>query len=178
MRKTRSLGEIIGRMPKVVPKPPCICQIYTCPEAGAPMIGQREVALKAGVGIVGDRYALGKGAYSNVKPQKIRHVTFISFDEILKAAAELAKAGKFIFLGPETRRNFVTWEVELNGLVGKEFSFGDVRFRGVELADPCHRPSALTKKDGFKEAFKDRGGLRAEVLTDGFIKIGSLFVPH
>ena len=170
-----SLGMRMDRMPKVVSPPPSIHEIYICPEAGAPMIGQREVILQAGIGIVGDRYALGKGVWSGRKTGKIDHVTFISLDEIVKASLFLAQAGSPIFLAHETRRNFVTWDVDLNSLVGKEFSFGEVRFRGTELADPCKRPSALVKKKDFHIAYKGRGGLRAEVLNDGVIKVGDLF---
>ncbi len=174
---TMSLGMRIGGMPKLVPTPPSICEIYTCPEAGAPMIRQHEVTVKAGVGIVGDRYALGIGAYSKVKPEKIRHATFIAFESILTVAVAMTGSGELSpFLGKDTRRNFVTWGVDLNELVGRRFSFGDVQFRGVELADPCHRPSALSKRKGFKERFAGIGGLRAEALTDGVVKIRDRFV--
>ena len=176
--RTMPLGMRMGQMPELERTPPSIVEIYTCPEAGAPMVRHTLVTLKVGAGIVGDRYAAGIGAWSKAKPEKIRHVTLISFDEILKAAVQLARAGKPIFLPHETRRNFVTWDVELNGLVGKEFSFGEVCFRGIELADPCDRPSALAGKKGFKEFFDGIGALRAEVLNDGVVRMGSLFTLY
>ena len=79
------------------------------------------------------------------------------------------------FLPSDTRRNILTEGIDLNALVGVEFVFGSIVFRGTELADPCHRPSALIQKMGFKAVFEGRGGLRAEPLTDGELCIGDEF---
>jgi MOSC domain-containing protein YiiM len=61
---------------------------------------------------------------------------------------------------------------ELNMLVGKEFSIGNSRVRGIELCTPCERPSKLSGKSDFKKAFKNRGGLRVEILKTGKITLG------
>ena len=74
----------------------------------------------------------------------------------------------------ETRRNIVTEGVDVNSLLGREFQVGTVRMRGAEPTRPCHRPSALVQKTGFAEAFAIRGGVRAEVLSDGTIYVGDL----
>ncbi|MGB4076754.1 MAG: MOSC domain-containing protein, partial [Minisyncoccia bacterium] len=157
---------------KKEPKVAHIIALFICPNAGQPMQYVTSVEAVKGAGLVGDRYAGNRGAYSHPKPKKIRHVTFIASDRIEMANIELKIQGLAPFKPSETRRNIITSGIELNGLVGKEFSVGPVRMRGVELADPCHRPSALAKKKGFKEAFAGRGGLRAEVLSDGIINIG------
>jgi MOSC domain-containing protein YiiM len=62
-------------------------------------------------------------------------------------------------------------------LVGKEFMIGGVRMRGVKYCDPCDRPDKLSKKIGFRERFSDRGGLIAEIINDGIIRLGDLVVP-
>jgi MOSC domain-containing protein YiiM len=49
--------------------------------------------------------------------------------------------------------------------------------RGVKYCDPCDRPSKLSGKGNFRDAFHDRGGLVAEILEGGTIKIGDAVVP-
>jgi MOSC domain-containing protein YiiM len=48
----------------------------------------------------------------------------------------------------------------------------------VKYCDPCNKPGKLVGKEkSFKEAFFDRGGLVAEILTSGVIKIGDSLIP-
>jgi MOSC domain-containing protein YiiM len=78
-----------------------------------------------------------------------------------------------IFTFPDSRRNILTEDIELMGLIGKEFTIGAVMLRGVKYCDPCNRPNDLSGiAESFREAFFDRGGLIAEILTDGVIRIG------
>lgn len=120
--------------------------------------------------VFNDRYGTGKGAWSkNVRVP--RDVSFIATEAIDEANRSLSQP--FTFL--ETRRNILTVGVDLNGLLGKEFLVGDIMFVGVELCDPCDRPSKLCGKPGFKQAFANRGGLRAQILSQGCIEIGSKF---
>ena len=72
----------------------------------------------------------------------------------------------------ETRRNLVTEGVALNHLVGREFRVGAVRMRGVRLAEPCVYLEQLTGHDGVRAAFVHRGGLRAEILDGGELRVG------
>jgi len=63
-------------------------------------------------------------------------------------------------------------------LIGREFRVGEALLRGVKYCDPCLRPSVLSgKKIAFKDIFHDRGGLVAEVLESGVLKVGDLVVP-
>lgn len=153
---------------------PCVVGIFTASNAGAPMEAQSSVILRAGAGILGDRYALGIGQYSNIG-DKIRHVTFIAQEAIDAANTMLLVREMPQFQPSETRRNIITKGIELNALVGVEFVVGNVVFRGVELADPCHRPSALLQRKGFKAVFENRGGFRAAVLTDGTVSLNDTF---
>jgi len=148
---------------------------YWCADAGAPMIAASQLQVEAGSGIVGDRYALGLGAYSATEPDKPRHLTLITQDGINTANAWQLAAGLDPFPAELTRRNVVMEGMtasELNRWVGRRFRLGALLCEGVELATPCERPSALSGIDGFPEAFDGRGGLRVRVLEGGTLHRG------
>lgn len=153
--------------------------IYFAPQAGAPMQSVEMAELIAGEGIQGDRYALQTGAFSQNLPQKIRHISLITQTGI-DIANEWLKGGEEpVFAASETRRNIVLSNIsaaELNDYVGKNFFLGNIQCKGVELCTPCQRPAELLSKSDFMNAFEGRGGLRAEVLTSGNIKIGDAFI--
>jgi hypothetical protein len=146
--------------------------IFICPTKGKPMVGVPTIKALVGRGLEGDRYALGTGAWSNSKREVIRHVSLISAEAIAQSNSKLKEP----FDTAETRRNILTKGIDLNALVGKEFSVGNVRMRGVELCDPCERPSLIANKKDFNSAFKGRGGLRAEILSDGTISLGNTII--
>ena len=73
--------------------------------------------------------------------------------------------------GAESRRQVVVSGVRLNDLVGKRFRVGDVECLGVELSEPCLHLQALTRP-GIIEDLLHRGGLQADILTDGTISVG------
>jgi MOSC domain-containing protein YiiM len=146
--------------------------LYTCPNAGQPMEAQTQVRALAGSGFAGDRYAANQGTFS--RSAILRHVSLIAREAIEEANRVLVERGLAPFGVHETRRNIITDGVDVNALLGREFRIGDVRMRGTEPTRPCLRPSALVRKTGFAEAFATRGGVRAEVLSDGIISIGDL----
>ncbi len=146
-----------------------VVSIFTAQDKGQPMVSHQLIQALAGVGLAGDRYANRRGAFSGAKArQTVRHVSLIAEEAIAAANAELDNP----FAPEETRRNILTRGINLNELVGVEFSVGVVRMRGVELCDPCGRPANLAGKAYFDVAFADRGGLRAEVLSGGTINVG------
>ena len=135
------------------------------------------VQLIAGKGIVGDRYAIGLGAYSKSKPQKIRDLSLITREGIEAANRELGEKGSKHYLDNETRRNIVIEDMApeaLNNLVGQEFYLGTVKLKATELCIPCERPAKLASKADFLTAFENKGGVRAQVLEDGDIRVGDL----
>ena len=71
----------------------------------------------------------------------------------------------------DARRNLVTRGVSLNDLVGKIFRVGDVRLKGVRLAEPCKHLERLTHR-GVAKGLVHRGGLRADVLDEGVLRVG------
>jgi hypothetical protein len=153
---------------------PKILAIYIAPKAGAAMVALPSVELTPN-GIKGDRYENGTGAYSKTMPSKIRHDSLISEEGIAAANEWLAAVNEPTFTASQTRRNIVITHFsakELNQLLGKTFFLGQTLLKGVELCAPCQRPAQLIHKTRFIDAFENRGGLRAEVLSAGAIHAG------
>ena len=146
--------------------------IFTCPAIGRPMQEHTTVRALAGCGIEGDRYALGQGSHSHRQPVVPRHISIIASEAIRAANAELIERGLLPFEPGETRRNIIVEGINVHELVGRKFRVGAVWLHGSEPTRPCHIPSAIAGKSQFREAYQGRGGIRAEVLSDGVIAIG------
>lgn len=142
-----------------------LVRIFTAPEAGAPMESRDAVRAVPGRGLEGDRYFDGTGSFSRW-PGPRREVSLIAEE----ALAEMADATG-ITLGPAaSRRNLLTRGVPLSDLVRTEFAVGPVRMRGIRLCQPCKRLVRLTgHSDELIPALVDRGGLRAQILTEGVL---------
>jgi MOSC domain-containing protein YiiM len=88
---------------------------------------------------------------------------------------ELLKREKSIAIEPEaSRQNVVTRSVPLNHLVGREFQVGAVLLRGMRLCEPCAYLEGLTQQ-GVLAGLIHRGGLRAEIVTGGTIRVEDAF---
>lgn len=155
---------------------PQIHSMYIAHLAGEPMLQIDEASIIAGEGILGDRYALGLGAFSKTKP-KIRHISLIALAGIEEANHQLMLNQHSPFSEGDTRRNLVISgmsAVELNKLVGEIFYVGGLAFKGTELCAPCQRPANLLGRPDFLQSFDNKGGIRAEVLESGALIKGSL----
>jgi MOSC domain-containing protein YiiM len=140
---------------------------YTTHETGAPMQARDDVEAIAGVGLDGDRYAIGGGKYTNGAADGKRALTLIEREAVAAAGREYdVEIGEH-----ETRRNVVTEGVPLNHLVGRTFRVGDVTLRGLKLAEPCAYLEGLTRP-GVRRALVHRGGLRAEIVDGGTLRVG------
>jgi MOSC domain-containing protein YiiM len=71
----------------------------------------------------------------------------------------------------ETRRQVTVRGVRLNDLIGQRFLVGDVECYGVELCEPCLHLQELTRA-GIIDDLVHRGGINADILTDGTISVG------
>ncbi|HYP47393.1 MAG TPA: MOSC domain-containing protein [Thermoleophilaceae bacterium] len=71
----------------------------------------------------------------------------------------------------EVRRQVLTRGIRLNDLVGKRFAVGEVECLGVELCEPCAKLQRLTKP-GVLKGLVHRGGLRADIVSEGRIAVG------
>ena len=76
----------------------------------------------------------------------------------------------------EHRRNIVTRGIDLNALVGREFSVGGVRCRGMRLCEPCTVVEGYASRPVLR-ALVHRGGLRADILEPGMISVGDPVRP-
>ncbi|HSR88799.1 MAG TPA: hypothetical protein VLK22_00160 [Candidatus Udaeobacter sp.] len=131
-----------------------------------------QVLAVAGRGLKGDRYFAGEGSYSQGKVGK-RQVTLMN----ARFFRTTDKAANFTFA--DSRRNIFTDGVELMWLIGREFYIGAAGFRGIKYCDPCKRPSHLAGlNDNFADVFHDVGGLVAEVVVTGLIRVNdSIITP-
>jgi MOSC domain-containing protein YiiM len=139
--------------------------IYIASTAAGPVEAREQVVAIPGAGLEGDRYALKQGTF--YKPDPAYELTLIEAEAI-----EALRRDYNVDLAPgEARRNIVTRGVPLNHLVGKEFRVGAVRVRGIRLSEPCEHLQKLTRKPVI-EGLCHRGGLRAQILTQGTIQVG------
>jgi len=139
--------------------------IYIAAAATGPTHAVDSVEAIPGVGLEGDRYALKQGTF--FKPEPDFELTLIeaeAIDAIRRDYSIELPAG-------DARRNLVTRGVALNHLVGREFTIGQVRIRGIRLCEPCDHLQRLTGQPVIK-ALRHRGGLRAQILTEGKIHAG------
>src|SRR3954468_16674463 len=72
----------------------------------------------------------------------------------------------------ESRRNITTRGIDLNALVGRRFSVGEVQAVGVELCEPCMVLVRLTDQFPVLRGLAHRGGLRADVVEGVRIALG------
>jgi len=143
-----------------------VVSIHIAPAAAAVMTSITEVRAVIGKGLEGDRYAAKLGTYSK-DPGSGRDVTLIEVEAI-----EALQRDYQVELGAgESRRNIVTQGVSLNHLVDKEFRVGEVVLRGTRLCEPCAHMENLTAK-GALRGLIHRGGLRAEIVKGGTIRVG------
>jgi MOSC domain-containing protein YiiM len=143
-----------------------VAAIFVTPVEGKATKEVPEVRAVAGVGLEGD--------YRFDAPE---HPPDEQLTLVEREAIEAANAEHGLALGiGDTRRNVVTEGVRLNALVGREFTVGDVRARGVELCEPCSHLQQLTGQPVLK-ALVHRGGLRAEILEGGTIRTAAPIRP-
>ena len=125
-----------------------------------------QVAILADLGLEGDRYALGVGAFSRW-PGSGRAVTLIEQEAI---DAILRETGIDLANGL-SRRNVVTEGIELAELNGMAFRIGTAVLRGARLCAPCQYLERLGGPGVF-DAMRGHGGLRADVVEAGVIRVG------
>ncbi len=149
-----------------------IAYIQIASKAEEKMVSVREVRAVAREGLEGDRYFKKKGTYSG-KPGPDRQITLIELESV-----EALKRDYKVELDPvQTRRNIVTHGVPLNHLVGKRFRLGEnVVLRGLRLCEPCEHLESLTLK-GVRGGLVHRGGIRAEILEGGMLRVDDQITP-
>ena len=157
-----------------------VVSIHLATEASAPMQSIAEVRALPGRGLEGDRYFAGTGFYSKKSSHGGREVTPIEIEavEALFGGVLNAEGERFgiKLAAADTRRNIVTSSVPLNHLVDREFCVGTVLMRGTRLCEPCKYLEELTQH-GVMSGLIHRGGLRAQILSEGVIHVGDTVRP-
>jgi len=122
------------------------------------MIEVDQIECVAGHGIRGDRFF-------DFKPDYKGQITFFSQEiyDALRDALGVRDKPPSAF-----RRNVIVSGIDLNTLIGAEFQIQDVWFRGTSECSPCHWMDRAFAP-GAEAWLKGRGGLRAQILTDGVL---------
>ncbi len=137
-----------------------VISIHITPSNSQPMQSVDEVHAIPGKGLEGDRYF----SQTNEPDHEITLIESESFDGMKRESG--------LDLHPsEGRRNIVTRGVALNHLVGQEFNVGNVKLRGLRLCEPCSHLQKVSNKPGILGGLVHRGGLRAQILTSGKIRV-------
>ena len=138
--------------------------IYVAAEHGELPAPVNSVRALAGRGLEGNRYFFDDAPAGTA-------LTLIAAE-----AVEAMEREHGISIEPrESRRNVVTRGIDVNALVGKRFRIGDVECEGVELCEPCTTLEGMTKP-GVIKGLVHRGGLNADILSDGAINVGDAVV--
>jgi MOSC domain-containing protein YiiM len=135
--------------------------IHAASHRGAATVEVPQARVVPGRGLEGDRH------FGNAAPD--RQLTLIEMEALEALGRDYGLA-----LNPgEARRQVVTRDVPLNHLVGQEFQVGEVRLRGLRLCEPCEHLVSLTDPRVL-QGLAHRGGLRAEILSEGVIRPGDV----
>lgn len=129
---------------------------------------QRAIAL-AGRGLEGDRHVAGTGTFPSGLPGSALTLT----------ETEVCESFTPALAADEHRRNIVTCGIDLSAVVGYEFTIGAVRCRGMRLCEPCTVIEGYAIRPILRDLIH-RGGLRADILSDGDIAVGDPIrvTPH
>jgi MOSC domain-containing protein YiiM len=146
-----------------------VAAIAIASTATGPMRLVDEAQALAGRGLEGDRYAAEAGTFTPRSGGAHGYDLTLIQAEVLD---ELVLPEDRRLGYAEARRNVITRDIDLNALVGRRFRIGEVECLGQRLCEPCSHLERLTTK-GVLRGLIHRGGLRADVLTDGPISIGS-----
>jgi len=152
-----------------------ILHIYICPahnfklhEEGSPgsndTLDVERVECVAGRGLRGDRYFDYREDYKG-------QITFFDYAVYEGLKQEMGRD----FSPVEMRRNVLVRGLDLPSLIGEEFELGGVRFRGSEHCKPCFWMDEVCG-DGAENWMmpEGRGGLRARILSDGWLDRGAV----
>jgi MOSC domain-containing protein YiiM len=147
-----------------------VVAIYIAPAQGEPTAYIEQAHLVPGMGIEGDRYySLSQKSGENTKSG---HALTLVEMEAIEAICQQ----EGIPLTPgQTRRNIVTRGISLNDLVGRVFAIGSIQLRGVKLCEPCSYLAGRTDPRILSSMAK-RGGLRADIITEGIIHLNDIII--
>jgi MOSC domain-containing protein YiiM len=133
-----------------------VVAIHLAAEHGAPVVPVASAAARAGKGLAGDRHFFPAGD--------------ADAGEALTLVEEEV-VGEVGLPPGATRRQVTVRGVRLNELIGRRFRVGEVECLGVEICEPCLTLERNTRPGIIKDLVH-RGGLNADILSDGTISVG------
>lgn len=163
-----SLDPVLPAAQQALPLAGIVELIAIAPRLEAPMQLVDHSRALAGRGLEGDRYANRSGTFSPRGTHRPGYELTLIGAEVVEDLTARDAALDFA----STRRNILTRGIDVNALVGREFSIGEVRCRGLRLAEPCAHLERL-QGPGLLRPLIHRGGLRVDILNNGYIAKGS-----
>lgn len=149
-----SLAELL----KVFPYSGELMWMGVRPAKGEPMIVVDEVIADTRHGLIGDRYNGNSGR---------RQVTLLQYEHLANLESMLRKT-----IPPEIlRRNLLIKGVNLLALKNCHFTIGTAVFQMTGLCHPCSKMENKLGPGGYN-AMRGHGGINAQVLQGGIIRIG------
>lgn len=168
-------GYVVAALDPALPAPAIypvqigrVAAIALAARATGPVVLVPEAEAAAGRGLVGDRYEAKAGTFTPVRGGGRGYDLTLIEAEVLDQLV-LPDGGRLQY--GEARRNLITRGIDLNSLVGRRFRVGSIECLGQRLCEPCAHLERLTTK-GVLRGLIHRGGLRADILTDGHISVG------
>ncbi len=157
-------GDIALSRPELEPAPAqtgTVERIWVSASAGEPAQSRQSARALPGRGLEGDRHVTGRGTFPSG----------LSGSALTLIEAEVCASFDPPLSPDDHRRNVLVSGIELNRLVGHEFTIGSVRCRGMRLCEPCTVMQRYAGRPVLRELVH-RGGLRADILADGQIAVG------
>ncbi|MFF0269016.1 MOSC domain-containing protein [Kribbella sp. NPDC004536] len=136
-------------------------------------VARTEVEVRAGLGIVGDRY-YGQAIHQNAAVTLIDEA---SLDEVVRVLGLPAPLDPHL-----TRRNITLRGFPIDELAarrtpdgtrvpGRRFTLGGITFQANRPANPCAWMDKVLAPGAMK-ALRNHGGIRATPLTSGILRLG------
>ena len=144
-------------------KPGKLVEIGLRPVYKQAMISVSEVMADTQHGLIGDRYQ-GKSGKRQVTLIQLEHLAVI--DALTEAHVTAALL----------RRNLVIAGINLLALNKQQFRIGEAIFLATGLCHPCSRMEQVIGLGGYN-LMRGHGGLTAQVLSGGMIRIGDDVQP-
>ncbi|WP_226353653.1 MULTISPECIES: molybdenum cofactor biosysynthesis protein [unclassified Pseudonocardia] len=134
-----------------------------------------EVRVRAGHGIVGDRYA-GRPAHARaavtlLAAESLDHLRTVLGDVVEATATPRAARRNIVLRGAPVDALAAPGRGGTGALFALDSGDGPVRFRAHRAAAPC-RWMDTEIGDGAWAALRGRGGVRCEPLDDGVLRLG------
>jgi len=150
----RTSGDVVG--------------LYISAVKTGPMQPVGSATALPGHGLRGDRYAAKAGTFTP-RSDRLRGYDLTLIESEVLERVILPDGAPLT--APASRCNVVTRGIDLNALVGREFTIGSVRALGQRLCEPCVHLQRLTRP-GVVAGLVHQGGLRADILTEGEMRLG------